>query len=414
MSKVARAVAPATRFIPLHCTCARPCRSPHPLKPPRRAYAAPATPAFDDQILQAARKLLEDAGTTTEEGSIEAAKRSKELEGVRRALKDVEEGEELIASLHELAEMETDPDMRELALADVPEATAALSRLRSNLLSVLAPPPSTSSLSALLELKSGVGGSESSLFAAELLRMYQRLAARRGWQASLVEAVSVEGMGTGDAYKEALLEVTGDGAFGYLRREAGVHRVQRVPATESKGRVHTSTVSIIVLPSESAGQQQHIDDADLFDQKDVKVETMRSRGAGGQHVNRTESAIRLTHLPTGISVSMQDSRSQHENRAKAYRVLRARLLDRALQAEVDARRSLRRTQVRGADRSEKIRTYNFPQARQGRLTDHRIPMTVSALEEAMEGGEVLDVINRELEEREERERVEDILAGLEV
>jgi len=136
--------------------------------------------------------------------------------------------------------------MRELALADVPDATAALSRMRQHLVSVLAPPSPTSSLSALVELKSGVGGSESSLFAAELRRMYQRLAARRGWTASVVEAVGVEGMGTGDAYKEALVEVTGDGAFGYLRREAGVHRVQRVPATESKGRVHTSTVSIIV------------------------------------------------------------------------------------------------------------------------------------------------------------------------
>ncbi|GAA6049903.1 hypothetical protein JCM3770_007041, partial [Rhodotorula araucariae] len=361
MSKVARAVAPAARFAPLACTCFRFTPSPPPRKPPRRAYAAPATPAFDRQVVDAARKLLQDAANSPEQGSVEAAKRAKELDGLRRALDDVEQGEQLIASLHELAEMEADPDMRELALADVPEATAALSRFRSNLLSVLAPPPATSSLSALLELKSGVGGSESSLFAAELLRMYQRLAARRGWQAALVEAVPVEGMGTGDAYKEALLEVTGDGAFGYLRREAGVHRVQRVPATESKGRVHTSTVSIIVLPSEAAGQQQQIDDSDPFDQKDVKVETMRSRGAGGQHVNRTESAIRLTHIPTGISVSMQDSRSQHENRAKAYRVLRARLLDRALQAEVDARRSLRRTQVRGADRSEKIRTYNFPQ-----------------------------------------------------
>ncbi|KPV72556.1 uncharacterized protein RHOBADRAFT_17959, partial [Rhodotorula graminis WP1] len=305
---------------------------------------------------------------------------------------------------------ESDPDMRDLALADVPDATAALARMRQHLVSVLAPPSPTSSLSALVELKSGVGGSESSLFAAELLRMYQRVAARRGWTASVVESVSVEGMGTGDAYKEALLEVTGDGAFGYLRREAGVHRVQRVPATESKGRVHTSTVSIIVLPSESGNQSSQVDDSDLYDLKDVKIETMRSRGAGGQHVNRTESAIRLTHIPTGITVSMQDSRSQHENRSKAFRVLRARLLDRALQAEIDARRSLRRTQVRGADRSEKIRTYNFPQ---GRLTDHRIPMTVSALEEAMEGGEVLDHINRELEEREERERVEDILAGLE-
>ncbi|GAA5911295.1 hypothetical protein JCM8208_004322 [Rhodotorula glutinis] len=403
-SSIARALAPALRQ-------ARPCCScPPPRKLARLAYSTRAPASFDDQVLDAARKTLDDAHATLEQGSVEAAKRNRELDGLRTALNDVEQGQELIASLHELAELESDPDMRDLALADVPDATAALARMRQHLVSVLAPPSPTSSLSALVELKSGVGGSESSLFAAELLRMYQRVAARRGWTASVVESVSVEGMGTGDAYKEALLEVTGDGAFGYLRREAGVHRVQRVPATESKGRVHTSTVSIIVLPSESANQSSQVDDSDLYDLKDVKIETMRSRGAGGQHVNRTESAIRLTHLPTGITVSMQDSRSQHENRSKAFRVLRARLLDRALQAEVDARRSLRRTQVRGADRSEKIRTYNFPQ---GRLTDHRIPMTVSALEEAMEGGEVLDHINRELEEREERERVEDILAGLE-
>ncbi|GAA5921128.1 hypothetical protein JCM3775_004102 [Rhodotorula graminis] len=408
-SRAARALAPALRQARPCCLCPPP--PPRPRKAPRLAYSTRAAPAsFDDQVLDAARKLLDDAHTSLEQGSVEAAKRNRELEGLRTALDHVDQGQELIASLHELAELESDPDMRDLALADVPDATAALARMRQHLVSVLAPPSPTSSLSALVELKSGVGGSESSLFAAELLRMYQRVAARRGWTASVVESVSVEGMGTGDAYKEALLEVTGDGAFGYLRREAGVHRVQRVPATESKGRVHTSTVSIIVLPSESGNQSSQVDDSDLYDLKDVKIETMRSRGAGGQHVNRTESAIRLTHIPTGITVSMQDSRSQHENRSKAFRVLRARLLDRALQAEIDARRSLRRTQVRGADRSEKIRTYNFPQ---GRLTDHRIPMTVSALEEAMEGGEVLDHINRELEEREERERVEDILAGLE-
>lgn len=212
--------------------------------------------------------------------------------------------------------------MRALALADVPSALSSLSATRSRLLSVLAPSPPTSSLSALVELKSGVGGSESSLFAAELLRMYQRVAARRGWAASVVEAVGVDGMGTGDAYKEALLEVSGEGAFGYLRREAGVHRVQRVPATESKGRVHTSTVSIIVrpslslscfarlgacalrgwidtssrpqvLPSESGGQQSQVDDSDLYDLKDVKVETMRSRGAGGQ--------VRLIHCSVSPS-----------------------------------------------------------------------------------------------------------------
>ncbi|TKA53561.1 hypothetical protein B0A53_03852 [Rhodotorula sp. CCFEE 5036] len=314
------------------------------------------------------------------------------MEKIRVALQEVDDAQELVTSLRDLAASEPDEDMRKLAESDLPPAEAALTSARHHLLQAVAPSPPVSALSALVELKSGVGGNEASLFAAELVRMYQRLAQRKGWKAQVVEAVSVEGVGAGSAtggvagaYKEALVEVTGQGAFG--------------------------TVGIIVLPSESANDNsgQAIDDSDLFEAKDVKVETMRSRGAGGQHVNRTESAIRLTHVPTGITVSMQDSRSQHENRAKAYRVLRARLLDRKLQAEQDERRSVRRTQVRGTDRSEKIRTYNFPQ---GRLTDHRIPLTLSALEEAVQGGEVLDLINRELEEREDRERLDEVVDAL--
>lgn len=220
---------------------------------------------------------------------------------------------QLVTSLRDLADSEPDEDMRKLAESDLPPAEAALTSARHHLLQAVAPSPPVSALSALVELKSGVGGNEASLFAAELVRMYQRLAQRKGWKAQVVEAVSVEGVGAGSAtggvagaYKEALVEVTGQGAFGYLRREAGVHRVQRVPATESQGRVHTSTVGIIVsvsfsppmprnsgahqfattqvLPSESANDNsgQAIDDSDLFEAKDVKVETMRSRGAGGQ------------------------------------------------------------------------------------------------------------------------------------
>ncbi|EGU11201.1 Peptide chain release factor 1 [Rhodotorula toruloides ATCC 204091] len=388
------------------CTCNLVARPFALQRPQSRSYAAPPPPPFEEQIVQAARKVLED-GDKMDEGSIEAAKRSKQMETLRTALRDVEEAEETLLELLQLSASESDPDLRDLAEADIPDAETRLRETRRILVSVIAPPPAANSLSALVELKAGVGGSESALFAAELVKMYQRLATRRGWKASVVEYTSLEGAGFGSAYKEALVEVSGDGAFGYLRREAGVHRVQRVPTTESQGRVHTSTVACIVLPSESGNQ--HIED-DLFEMKDVKVETMRSRGAGGQHVNKTESAIRLTHLPTGVTVSMQDSRSQHENRTKAFQVLRARLLDRKIQADQEARRSMRRTQFRGADRSEKIRTYNFPQ---GRLTDHRIPLTLSALEDAMEGGETLDIINGELEEMENREKMEDILAGIE-
>jgi len=183
--------------------------------------------------------------------------------------------------LKEMAAAESDPDMKEMALSDLPLAEATLKSQRATLLAHVLPAPAAASLSALLEIKAGVGGSESSLFAAELVRMYTRMAVRKGWKATLVETVQEKGvgMGTGDAYREAILEVAGEGAFGQLRREAGVHRVQRVPATESQGRVHTSTVGVIVLPAETGSKP--VDD-DLFDQKDVKVEVMRSRGAGGQ------------------------------------------------------------------------------------------------------------------------------------
>ncbi|BGP10780.1 Peptide chain release factor 1, mitochondrial [Rhodotorula toruloides] len=406
MTPVARSILRATGQTLPRCTCNLAVRPFTLQRPQSRSYAAPPPPPFEEQIIQAARKVLEE-GDKMDEGSIEAAKRSKQLETLRAALRDVEAAEETLLELLQLSASESDLDLRDLAEADIPDAETRLRETRRTLVSVIAPPPAANSLSALVELKAGVGGSESALFAAELVKMYQRLATRKGWKASVVEYTSLEGAGFGNAYKEALVEVSGDGAFGYLRREAGVHRVQRVPATESQGRVHTSTVACIVLPSESGNQQ--IQD-DLFEMKDVKVETMRSRGAGGQHVNKTESAIRLTHLPTGVTVSMQDSRSQHENRTKAFQVLRARLLDRKIQADQEARRSMRRTQFRGADRSEKIRTYNFPQ---GRLTDHRIPLTLSSLEDAMEGGETLDIINGELEEMENREKMEDILAGIE-
>ncbi|KAM0752082.1 release factor [Meredithblackwellia eburnea MCA 4105] len=366
-------------------------------------------PQPEDLVVLAANKLISSPALQDSANK----KQQKQLQDIKTALDNLKEHQDLVKSLENLSINDPDPDLRSLAELDLPDALSSLSLSRSQLLTLVLPPSSldTSSLSAILEVKSAVGGSESALFAGELVRMYSRLAVRKGWKPVVVESVGVPGVGmgssSGDAIKEAILEVNGEGAFAFLKREAGVHRVQRVPQTESQGRVHTSTASVIVLPSESNSAPTSSSD-DLFDPKDVKVEVMRSRGAGGQHVNKTESAIRLTHAPTGITVSMQDSRSQHENRTKAYRVLRARLMDRKLQQEILERRSVRRNQVRGADRSEKVRTYNFPQ---GRVTDHRISLTVSGLEDALEGGETLDLVNRELEAREEQEALEGVLAG---
>ncbi|KIK03291.1 hypothetical protein K443DRAFT_485617 [Laccaria amethystina LaAM-08-1] len=277
-----------------------------------------------------------------------------------------------------------DPTMRSLALDEYNSLTATLTRcLESTFPSLLVPPSTTSHLSALMEMKSGVGGSESSLFLADLLRMYQRLANVNRWKAQVVAQNDNDGGGT----KDAIIEIKGDGVYDALRWESGVHRVQRVPATESSGRVHTSTVSIVVLPLVEETDTQA---EELFSMSDIKLEVMRARGAGGQHVNKTESAVRLTHIPTGITVSMQDERSQHQNRRRAFQVLRSRLLDRKLTREMEERRDTRRNLVRGADRSEKIRTYNFAQER---VTDHRIGLTLMNLSSVLEGDGIQDFID---------------------
>ncbi|KAF8954711.1 hypothetical protein BDZ97DRAFT_1674230 [Flammula alnicola] len=269
-----------------------------------------------------------------------------------------------------------DPSMRSLAADEINSLSTTLADIVQNTFpSLLIPPSTTKHLSALMELKSGVGGSESSLFLADLLRMYQRLANNTHWKASIVAKNDTEGGGI----KDAIVEFKGDGAYDALRWESGVHRVQRVPATEASGRTHTSTVAIVVLP---LAEETDAHDEELFSMDDIKLEVMRSRGAGGQHVNKTESAVRLTHIPTGITVSMQDERSQHQNRRRAFQVLRSRLMDRKLTREMEERRASRRNLVRGADRSEKIRTYNYAQ---DRVTDHRIGLTMKNLTSVMEG-----------------------------
>jgi peptide chain release factor 1 len=283
-----------------------------------------------------------------------------------RATRDEREG---LAAL--LAEPALDADMRAMAEEELAEAETRLAALEHAVRVALLPRDAADARGVILEIRAGTGGDEAALFAGDLLRMYQRYAESRRWK---VEIVS-ESEGTMGGYKEVIAEIHGQGVFGRLKFESGVHRVQRVPATETQGRVHTSAATVAVLP-----EAEEVDI--VINEADLRIDTMRAQGAGGQHVNKTDSAVRITHLPTGLAVVSQDQRSQHQNRAKAMTVLRSRLFDMERQRLDGARAADRKAQVGSGDRSERIRTYNFPQ---GRLTDHRINLTLYALERIVAG-----------------------------
>jgi peptide chain release factor 1 len=275
----------------------------------------------------------------------------------------------------------TDTEMRAMAAAEKPALETRRAALEQQIKLALVPKDAMDERNVILEIRGGTGGDEASLFAGDLFRMYERFAAKQGLKVEVVSA-SEGAMG---GYKEIIAEIRGRGAFAKLKFESGVHRVQRVPDTEAQGRIHTSTATVAVLP-----EAQEVDIA--INEADLKVDTLRAGGAGGQHVNKTESAIRLTHLPTGIVVMMQEDRSQHRNRAKAMAVLRARLYDYERQKQDAARAAQRRGQVGSGDRSERIRTYNFPQ---GRVSDHRINLTLYKLPQIIEGealGEIIDAL----------------------
>jgi peptide chain release factor 1 len=287
-----------------------------------------------------------------------------------------------IAGLESLmADPTTDAEMRAIANAEKPELEARRVQLEEDIRVALLPKDAMDERNVILEIRAGTGGDEASLFAGDLFRMYERYAAKQGWKVEVLSASE----GSKGGYKEIVAEVRGRGAFSKLKFESGVHRVQRVPDTEASGRIHTSAATVAVLPE--------IEDVDVaIDETELKIDTMRAGGAGGQHVNKTESAIRITHIPSGIVVTMQEDRSQHRNRAKALAVLRAKLYDYERQKRDAERAAERRGQVGSGDRSERIRTYNFPQ---GRVSDHRINLTLYKLPQVIEGealGELVDAL----------------------
>ncbi|TIB73208.1 hypothetical protein E3Q24_01275 [Wallemia mellicola] len=348
-----------------------------------------------DKFVNERKSLIENSAELDSKTLAIRSRRLKELDTLPDLYNAYKNSVETLDSTKTMATTEQDPTLREMAAMEIESCQKsqedALNELVNGLLRSNTPAEITPK-GLILELKAGVGGSESGLFVQDMLKMYKAYSETRGWKSEVIATIMAnESSGGAGAVKEALVEIKGPNVWSTLKYEKGVHRVQRVPLTETQGRVHTSTIGILVMPLAENNQRK------VYDEKDVRVEVMRARGAGGQHVNKTESAVRLTHIPTGIQVSMQDTRSQQQNRTKAYEVLASRLLERQIREEVEERKTSRKSQIGNMDRSDKIRTYNFPQ---DRITDHRVGVGLNDIQSFFENGEGLDWIIDSLKERE--------------
>ena len=335
----------------------------------------------EDTLIQITQRF-EFLEAQMSEGSSDIAKLAKEYSDLKPVVDEVRAYQVLLRDISDAEAMMDEPDMRELAAEELPILRAALPKAEQDLQLTLLPKDSADARPAILEIRPGTGGDEAALFAGDLMRMYQRYVEGQGWAFDIIQNQTTELGGL----KELVAHIKGDGVFAKLKYESGVHRVQRVPSTESGGRVHTSAATVAVLP-EAEDVDIHVDPGD------IRIDTMRASGAGGQHVNTTDSAVRITHLPTGLIV-VSAEKSQHRNREIAMQVLKTRLYD-LERARVDGERSAnRKSQVGSGDRSERIRTYNFPQ---GRMTDHRIGLTLYRLDQILQGdlNEIIDALTAE-------------------
>ena len=325
--------------------------------------------------------------TSNQENYIKLSKEYSDLSPIVKAFKDYEKSESSLDEAKQLVK-DGDPEIREMAEIEIEDLTASIKALEIEIKRLLLPKDPDDSKDVFLEVRAGAGGDEAALFAGDLFRMYSRLSERNNWN---MDVVSIR-EGDHGGYKELVTRIEGNDVYKQLKFEAGVHRVQRVPATESQGRVHTSACSVAVLP-----EMDEIDEINI-DKNDLRVDTFRASGAGGQHVNNTDSAVRLTHIPTGIVVECQDGRSQHKNKEKALSLLQSKLLDAEREKKDSEQAENRKVMVGSGDRSEKIRTYNFPQ---NRITDHRIEMSVHNLPAFLDG-DMEEMISSLLEENQAR------------